>query len=406
MSGRGNALRGVVLWLHVVWPPWILAVLLLAWLGTEFIYLSSGFSYGNWHLLRPCLYPRDALLIFFAGGYGAYRGLAFHPVLNDSYYDWLSGTPWTRTQPLPLGPIWLVPQDALFVGLLVLLSLHQPAALPAVLPLTFLGSFIAASTLAQAWTGPTWSVYVLLAGLIAVMRASIVSPGLGLLAALPLAGLLFAVQWLALAQFPWTQRLARIRSHVLQNEVVRQTHKFRAPAGESPLREIQWLWPLNRLAADLRPPLLTRLDHGLLNLLTGLLVYTLAVPVPDHPDFEQFVRMACLVTAGGAAAIRLVSYVKVHRPPFGILGRWATGQWIIPGYDVVFLTPLATLATGASVHFALHRLDVPPAVTLGVSLTAILLVALLGGPERRKWQLTCPCRLVYLGGERRLVEEI
>jgi hypothetical protein len=408
MNARGNSWQRVALWFNLVWPPlWLLGMLLVAWVLANLIYVANGLTLGNWEQLRPCLYPRDVVLIGTAAAYGLYRGMAFHPVLHDSYFEWLTSTPWTRQHPLPLGPIHLVPQDALLVALLAALGAFQPAMLPVVLPLTFLATYAAGSTLAQTYTGPTWTVYLLLFGLIAAVRATIIAPWLGLCVAAFLAALLYFMQRLALADFPWTERLARIRAHLPPSDVSSRTGgKPRRAAGDSPLRETKWLWPLNRLHVDARPPLFAKTDFVRLSLLGGLCVYSLAAGIPDHPDKRDAVRLFCWLLPCGFAAIRLVDYVKVHHPPLGLLGRWATGQWIIPAYDVVFLTPIATIVTGIALHAGLDRLQALPEVTLGVTIAAASMVTLLGGPDRRTWQLTCPCRIVHFGAERRSVEQI
>ena len=55
-----------------------------------------------------------------------HRVVAFHPYYRGDYLRWLKSTPWTVRKPLPVGPVELVPQDALAVGGLMLLSLIQP----------------------------------------------------------------------------------------------------------------------------------------------------------------------------------------------------------------------------------------------------------------------------------------
>ena len=63
-----------------------------------------------------------------AGGLllGAYRAIAFHPYFRPGYLRWLKGTPWTVSKPLPLGPLELVPEDGLALGLLALLGTTLP----------------------------------------------------------------------------------------------------------------------------------------------------------------------------------------------------------------------------------------------------------------------------------------
>ncbi len=47
--------------------------------------------------------------------YAAFRCIYFHPVENRRYGSWLADTPWRHPQPLPLGPLHLVWQDAVLV---------------------------------------------------------------------------------------------------------------------------------------------------------------------------------------------------------------------------------------------------------------------------------------------------
>jgi hypothetical protein len=47
--------------------------------------------------------------------YAAFRAIYFHPVENRRYGNWLADSPWKYPQPLPLGPLQLVWQDALLI---------------------------------------------------------------------------------------------------------------------------------------------------------------------------------------------------------------------------------------------------------------------------------------------------
>ncbi len=50
--------------------------------------------------------------------YAGFRVYAFHPAFSKTYHDWLKQTPWRWGLPLPFGPLHLVPQDLVVVGIL------------------------------------------------------------------------------------------------------------------------------------------------------------------------------------------------------------------------------------------------------------------------------------------------
>ena len=102
-------------------PPWLVVfTALLALIGWHAFLLFLEWSAG---LPLFSDFDRKVTIGFaalFATAYTVYRLAAFHPALRPGgYYKWLSGTPWTSAKPLPLGPIHLVWQDVLLVGIVV-----------------------------------------------------------------------------------------------------------------------------------------------------------------------------------------------------------------------------------------------------------------------------------------------
>ena len=67
----------------------------------------------EWSNQQPFFSMRDAeleqmlaaVVSMCAVMYALYRVLTTHPVMQNSYYQWLRGTPWTSRHPLPLGPV-------------------------------------------------------------------------------------------------------------------------------------------------------------------------------------------------------------------------------------------------------------------------------------------------------------
>ena len=128
----------------------------------------------------------------------------------------------------------------------------------------FSGELRCGCLLPLAYTGPTWTVYLLLFGLVAAIRIAIASRPLGLAAIAGLAAGSQLAIWLALAQFPWKSRLAAIRANARPHT--------RRPFAAPPSRrrsavhksvEIVQLWPFRQLYVDSRTALLDRTDFGL-----------------------------------------------------------------------------------------------------------------------------------------------
>ena len=84
-----------------------------------------------------------------------------------------------------------------------------------------------------------------------------------------------------------------------------------------------------------------------------------------------------------------------YRPPISLLGRIATGRWIIPSYDRALVAPLAgLLIVGAALPRLISVSAQPSAFEMPILVTTVLLVVLLSGPTFRDWALTSECRIV------------
>jgi hypothetical protein len=129
----------------------------------------------------------------------------------------------------------------------------------------------------------------------------------------------------------------------------------------------------------------------------------MALPAPrkPHANAQEVVQglstMAWYVALGVgllAAFVRLVIYVAWCAPPIGLRARWATGRWIIPGYDRVFVVPLATVAVTMILYLALAALGCPmPIVAFSAVFVAVTL-AMGMGPSLAEWRLTGEYRMV------------
>ncbi len=109
--------------LRVAPPGWAVAVFVVCYLICE-----GPVWYFQWKVGRIDLSNRFGRRILFGASafLGAYRVMAFHPYFRTGYLRWLKTTPWTVSKPLPLGPIELVPEDCVAIGLLALLGTTLP----------------------------------------------------------------------------------------------------------------------------------------------------------------------------------------------------------------------------------------------------------------------------------------
>jgi hypothetical protein len=317
-----------------------------------------------------------AILILCSIALGLYRVAAFHPFFRPDYRRWLMSTPWDVRKPLPLGPIELVPQDALAIGILGLLGSYQGQIRSIVLINTFLFSHI------LFLVATFWKTRVPGFGYISAMLLGFVPQvwsrpwvTLGLLAGL----YLFAREglWRALARFPWTSE--------------------RFPAESAPGRVDHYLycgWHFDRFHRDISTAQRVNVVDAVLGcMLGGWWLSNLAslIPAPDGREaILTIVLCSCTLVSVYA---RLMLYVSGYRPPISLWGRIRTFQWLIPGYDQVFIGPLLTLIAGPLVILALRPLGLDFEIRLSFAVGSVVFVALVAPPGLRHWRLTGRHRL-------------
>ena len=127
--------------LRLVLPPsWVLGLFAFGYLLLEAIHLVvTRFNFVEEGVAQL----RDKLVLLACLLYGGFRVVAFHPLFQPAYRQWLATTPWTSRQPLPLAPVHIVWQDVVVLIVAELLfwavtfgweiSLASPFASPAVM---------------------------------------------------------------------------------------------------------------------------------------------------------------------------------------------------------------------------------------------------------------------------------
>lgn len=377
-----DGLRRFRRWMRVVMPRGEFgALFLFALLGIE--------SIGLWFFLQQIPVDEDFArfrICWLAGGglaYGLYRAFAFHPLTNEDYRRWLELTPWNVSQPLPAGPVWLVPQDLVVILALIALN-HELTWQNAVIPMCMLLGFLVGN-LCLNWATGEWALSAAmafaLAGLPLLHRQLeyVLPVQLGCL------GLSYWATRRSLQRFPW--------------DVSQGLH---AQLNKSPteiLQPQQLGWPYDLLAPTVPKLRITFHDGACISLLLGWLEFalmTMLSQLPNPPDraVTLFFTFPGLFAGLGAIIVTTSNYPS----PIDLWGRFWTLRWIIPAHDVLPATYLAA----ALVTVLLHATFQIWAGALGTAVTFLIL--LVFSPKVDEWRLTAPHRLRFVKSSQEFIQ--
>jgi hypothetical protein len=284
----------------------------------------------------------------------------------------------------------LVAQDAVFLGLLLGLSWPVCGLWTIYVPQVLLTFYLVALGGALFLTGERLYGYAMVFCLGLMFR---------LWQTVPLclaAGLLsYSVAYLGtrrcLARFPW------------QEFGLRPVLEFFAQA-KDPSKTKALGWPFGKLA----PPFpsgdaqVSGSDALAIGMLTGWWVYAFLSLSPHTEGFLAFLQSAgiflplqfVVVLLLGTSAVRYLVYKVGYHSPISLAGRLATGRWIIPGHDQVWVAPLlAPFAAGALLTVCqMLGMRIVYYVPLVVAVDLVLILGL--GPSLKAWRLTGNHRIV------------
>jgi hypothetical protein len=356
-------------------------------LALVYVLLESPFWFIRlrWGVVvAPDGHPSGLLLIVAAVAYGAYRAIGFHPHFRPGYREWLERTPWTHHKPLPAGPAGWVWEDVLMLGLLAAWAWANRFPDPAqavtlalmsyglILTVSFFptGAWAYGYASALALGLPVWLWPGPRASLVAAAAANlIVRAGLGR----------------SLANFPWPPAAECRWWDTLGLEHGLKSHQSSAVCG----------WPYDRFFP--RPSEQKRIDladAALLGLLAGWWAFVPCSLIAVPNDRTKTLDLILTGGTGGLVGFRWLLYRAGHAPPIGLWARIATGRWIIPGYDRIFVGPALTLLIPWSCIYAFGRMGIPTDVALPAGLALMVFIALASPPSLKSWRLTGKHRLV------------
>jgi hypothetical protein len=368
--------RRVVRWMRVVLPP---PLALSAWLAL-YLFMEALCLWSAWWLGWPkaddqLFEMRDKLMSATCAFYGAYRVFAFHPAINSAYRQWLVATPWHSRKSLPLGPIHLVAQDAVVIGM-VMLGLHHCTIPLLAVPLAFVFGHLAALLICTWETGPWWTGYTIpfLAGLAALF---VQAPAILVVVATVACVVAYFGINSALAEFPWNTD-----EKALPIVAGKQSAKGRG------ISTNDLGWPYDRISPKDKCDRVRYRDGILVSLLIGWLLYVVGASIPNAEDGGFVAAMISFAVSLACPIVRLWIYCWSFWPPITLRGRLATGRWIIPGYDRVLVAPLCALTAAVAGPVALLGLGLPLGLAMPISAALVLMIALCMGPTLRSWSLT------------------
>jgi hypothetical protein len=322
--------------------------------------------------------PPRRFLIFCSVLLGVYRVIAFHPYFRQNYLRWLKSTPWNVRKPLPLGPVELVPEDALGIGLIILLG----ATLPAPRSIEFVNVFLFSHLLTLVVT--FWRTGVAGVGYIALMLLGFVPllwwrPWLNLLVLVGIYLLVHEGLWRALKRFPWETEGILIDLKLVQKTEVSS--------------ECGWFF--DRFHRDINTANgISRIDALLGCMLGSWWLFVLAWLSPNPAQRFGFLIFATTAFTMVSSLIRFAIYIQGCRPPISFWGRLGTFRWIIPGFDQIYVAPIGSLLVSPAALLLFRNSQIPAEICLSIAAGLTVLIALICPPRLRRWRLTGRQRLV------------
>jgi hypothetical protein len=379
---------------NLVWPSTgivglFIAVYCLVWVCFWLIGLSVPEPARSTFDTEQVVGCRSVILGFAAGFYAAFRLVRFHPACNPLYAGWLKLSPWTADRPLPAGPVHPVWQDAAVVGALTAIAIwHHVSAL---LPVTvFLFVYLAGFTFVLAYTrrwGPCLALgflwpALMLPGVAPVSPSAPVLPAVGIVAAI-ICVIRYGYRQ-SLKAFPW--EFIKVSSRSLSQAEIR-IRGVGTPSGSGTQYNLGW--PYLMLSPKVRPPAISQRTNLALGVLAGWWSFCIIKATDMDPSSGGVI----LVFAILAALIRLVVYNIGVAAPFNIWGRIVTGRIVVPGFDKVFVTPLAVVVAAIVGNIMINHSGPWYPVTESIVIAFLWWVLFGGGPTLRNWALTGQFRI-------------
>lgn len=342
------------------------------------IYLLVGFStqltyisYGGTGQYSDTWKVGIACLSFYAAVYGIYRVVGFHPICHADYLSWLRRTPWEYGKPLPGGPLQLISQDLVLVGLMTALAWWHRSAFALLIPAVFLGFLLLSWTISFKITKLERHAYLMAFAFSLLMPCWNSPIGLAIVFAVLYTIAVHGIRETLLTFDDWSEN-----AKPLSQKLTDAQKKDETTLG----------WPYDRLAPR-RPenPGSFRASLALSSLVTWWAFLAVACFWPDEPFA---ISLAFLGGAFFGTAVRIMIYLAGYSAPLSLRGRVLTGQWIIPGFDIVWVAPALMLLLSGSVLLAALFWPLPFSIGVAIIVFGTMMIGLECPPDLETWKLT------------------
>ncbi len=351
-------------------PSGLIGLASAAYLGLLGLQMAATSSIGAGAVpeeIRNGQWFQDILVVFlFVAGFQ--RVWRFFPRFNLHYARWLSTTPWTHRQVLPLGPVHLMWQDLLILAAVVVLDrfhLGRSGAIPLV---AFFLAYFLTTLIAHLMTKPNLATYLVFS-------------------ALPVGVLLIDHEW-------WLVGVAAA------------VYPFAALGTAATLRGFPWQidaqiegvdagWPFNRIGPFDPKDQVSYRAALIVSVFVAWIIFCAATwgdfstPDENYSNFHNLFLFAGVILA----VLRFSRYFSYGAPPISLLGRIRTGRIVIPGYDKIFVAPLVILLASILAPRVLLTTVYPPLACALIGL-AIFFPFLALPPSLARWRLTGTHRIL------------
>lgn len=387
----------MIRWLRIVVPPAYVAAFWLLFAICCGVRWLPGVGSDD---LRPLC---RVLVCGGALAYGFYRAASRVPSTGSDYYRFLLATPYDGSLSLPNGPIHLVIQDWVLVGAVETATWATNTLPWGSATMALLTGHSAALSFFLLDRGARTGLFITLVGM-ALTVGVMYMPLVGAAAAgatygaahLYLRGVLRRLprdrveEWDELREVAWKSvplPIALLRSRHAQSLI--------------PAAALKCLgWPLSKIGPVRLPQRWTDWSGWVAGALAALWFYSLATglghissPRSRLGDGEAWAFAG--VVGAMAVLSRVANYCVAHHFPISLAGRIATRRIVIPGYDRVFVAPLAGALAFAACWWVQATFGLPAIASASVGVGAAVGLVVGGPPSLETWRLTGEYRLVF-----------
>lgn len=309
-----------------------------------------------------------------------------HPGINTKYSQWLQFTPWRPGKKLPNGPVGFCFLDLLVLSALTFMGWQHDSSLMLLVPIIFFMVYSLASL------GLFGSVeeYGFCFPLLFFALPLLVYPFMSLYAAFAVSLTLFSITHVCalqvLKKFPWNMPSWTINEREIRKSAALGLtgwpfSKLCIPVEKDKKNGVKITQSLKFVSALIIGAWFAWLEHAITRTVLSL----------GTEEFSySFVGSYVIILIGATllSLIRLLVYASKLSGPISLFGRIATGRFIIPGYDKIFIAPLATLVAAATLPPLLNFVGLGLPWICDISI--LVLFALIIGlpPGLTEWQFT------------------